>query len=62
MRRLWARFKAWAVQEHRFCAACGDSDATEELPNGEPLCPMCAYLLAFNIAGNRAIRRARARR
>ena len=55
---LLRRFRAWLVQEHRFCVQCGDP-ADELGPGGENLCGLCAYLLAFNIAGNRAIRRAR---
>ncbi len=58
IRRLWTRFRSWAVQEYRFCTACGDP-AEEEGPAGQPLCGLCACLMAFNIAGNRAIRRAR---
>lgn len=58
--RAWRWFRSWAVQEHTFCIACGDP-ADEVGPHGHPMCGMCAYLLAFQIAGNRKIRRARRR-
>ena len=59
---LWRRFRAWLVQEHVFCASCRAPDPDEVGPQGEPLCDLCAHLFAFQIAGNRKIRRARARR
>jgi len=59
--RLWRRFKAWLVQEETFCTRCGSADPEELGPDGCPMCDLCAHLLAFQIAGNRAIRRARAK-
>lgn len=62
MRALWQRFRSWLVQEHRFCTNCGQADPQEVGPSGEPMCDLCAHLIAFQIVGNRAIRRARKRR
>ena len=58
---LWARFRAWLVQEESFCTGCGAPVPTEQGPDGCPMCDLCAHLLAFQIAGNRSIRRARAK-
>lgn len=62
MRKLWQRFRRWAVQEYRPCITPGcHLDGPIDGPNGEFLCEPCAVLLATTIAGNREIRRARAK-